>query len=366
MARRKTMKNTQQFVTPANGITRSLQPLTFGSYIPPAIQSIIEETDTSSLEDEVQLGSIQQKNRDPASRRLQFSEAETSNHPTPINEAEQRNRNEGKSLNYVPPMLKNGVLTVKIEEEDIKDHVKTWESALIGFVVGETPTVNYMENFVEKEWKAKPKVLMHDEGYFAFKFLNKVEKERILEEGPYYINSRPLVLKEWELDFVFDKAVLSSIPIWVKFPGLPVGYWSVEALSKVASAVGKPIHTDNFTANADRISYARILVEVDVSQPLPDMMVIETPSGPRDQPIDYDWKPKYCNDCLKFGHTSDECWYKETQEEDENDDGQMEEKTDPKVQRKNNWKQRPVKQLWKAVSQERKRLVKCIYKTLRQ
>lgn len=60
------------------------------------------------------------------------------------------------------------------------------------------------------------------------------------------------------------------IPIWVKFPGLAVGYWSAEALSKVASAVGRPLYMDSFTANAEKISYARVLVEVDVSQPLLD------------------------------------------------------------------------------------------------
>ncbi|KAH0689114.1 hypothetical protein KY289_016472 [Solanum tuberosum] len=94
------------------------------------------------------------------------------------------------------------------------------------------------------------------------------EKERVLMEGPYYVNNQPLILKQWELDFELDKEALSIVPLWVKFPGLPVGYWSVEALSKVASAVGRLIHIDRFTENAERISYARILIEVDVSQPL--------------------------------------------------------------------------------------------------
>lgn len=57
---------------------------------------------------------------------------------------------------------------------------------------------------------------------------------------------------------------------------LPVGYWSIEGFSKVASAIGKPIRTDNYTANVDKISYARILIEVDVSQPLPDHIHIKT------------------------------------------------------------------------------------------
>ncbi|WMV14382.1 hypothetical protein MTR67_007767 [Solanum verrucosum] len=65
---------------------------------------------------------------------------------------------------------------------------------------------------------------------------------------------------------------LSLIPIWVMFPGSPVGYWPAKALTKVASAVEIPLHTDNVTANADKISYARVLIEVDFSQPLIELV----------------------------------------------------------------------------------------------
>lgn len=37
-----------------------------------------------------------------------------------------------------------------------------------------------------------------------------------------------------------------------------------------------------------RISYARVLIEIDVSQPLPESIVINTPTGSFDQPIAYD------------------------------------------------------------------------------
>lgn len=111
------------------------------------------------------------------------------------------------------------------------------------------------------------------------------------------------------MDFELDKEVLSLIPLWVKFPRLHVGYWSIQELSNVDGAMGQPLHTGNFTANVEKISFANILIEVDVSEPFPDMIVIETPSGPWDQPVECDWRPKYCNECLKFGHNDVECWY---------------------------------------------------------
>ncbi|KAH0764714.1 hypothetical protein KY285_000585 [Solanum tuberosum] len=124
-----------------------------------------------------------------------------------------------------------------------------------------------------------PKILLHDEGYYIFKFKSEEDKENVINFGPYYFSNRPLILKPWVLDFEFDKEILSVVPIWVKFLGLPVGYWSIESLSEITSAAGRPMHTDLVTANVEKISYARILIEVDVSQPLTEVISIETPSG---------------------------------------------------------------------------------------
>ncbi|XP_019232287.1 PREDICTED: uncharacterized protein LOC109212996 [Nicotiana attenuata] len=116
------------------------------------------------------------------------------------------------------------------------------------------------------------------------------------------------------MDFKFDPGNVSVIPLWITFPGLPLGFWSTEALSKLASVVGKPLYTDKITAEMEKVSYVRVLVETDLSQPLPDSFEMQTKRGVIIQQIDYEWKPKYCCDCIRFGHNSDECWLKEVQE----------------------------------------------------
>ena len=45
-------------------------------------------------------------------RRLYFSNAETSKHPTPSGDSNKGIRTNDKTLNFVPPMLKEGILTV--------------------------------------------------------------------------------------------------------------------------------------------------------------------------------------------------------------------------------------------------------------
>ncbi|KAH0773841.1 hypothetical protein KY290_010978 [Solanum tuberosum] len=86
--------------------------------------------------------------------------------------------------------------------------------------------------------------------------------------------------------FINVSKILSLVHRWVKFPELPEGYWPVKALSKISSVVGHPMHTDHFTTNTDKVSFNRILIKVDVSQPSTELINIETPSdcGYRNRP----------------------------------------------------------------------------------
>lgn len=217
----------------------------------------------------------------------------------------------GKPLSFMPPIERDGQKVVKLSVEDLQSQVDYWANALIGYVIGDNPNVQSIENFVLHAWNfvSKPQILLHAGGYCISRFNSKEDKEMVIQSGPYSYRNKPMVLKPWEIDFSFQNAVLSTVPVWIRFPSLPVGYWSVEVLSKLASAVGKPLYTDKFTAHFEKISFARVLVEVDAAYPLPDQIEIDTPYGMKVQQIEYDWKPSFCIHCLKFGHDALDCWH---------------------------------------------------------
>ena len=104
------------------------------------------------------------------------------------------------------------------------------------------------------------------------------------------------------MDFEMGADIFSQIPIWVEFPRLPNGYWSLTTQIKVSSATGIPSITDGFTAILEKMSYARVLIEMDIWKFLPDTIIVETPSRPWNQSIEYEWRPKFCNNCTKLGH----------------------------------------------------------------
>jgi hypothetical protein len=98
------------------------------------------------------------------------------------------------------------------------------------------------------------------------------------------------------------------IPVWVKLRSLPLELWNQRALGKIFSKVGKPICTDQLTASRGRISYARVLVEVDAAKELVKEVSFKLPDGLMfHQDIEYDFSPKFCSHCKMIGHSLHDC-----------------------------------------------------------
>nr|XP_016449430.1 PREDICTED: uncharacterized protein LOC107774419 [Nicotiana tabacum] len=71
-----------------------------------------------------------------------------------------------------------------------------------------------------------------------------------------------------------------------------------DALSKIASAIGKPLFADECTTKQTRIFYARMLIEVNVTKAMPTEIMVMDPRGRVfQQDLVYEWKPVYCDKC---------------------------------------------------------------------
>lgn len=74
-------------------------------------------------------------------------------------------------------------------------------------------------------------------------------------------------------------------------------------MSRIGSALGKPLFADECTTSQSRISFARLLVEIDVTQPIQYKVLIEGTDGVQfEQKVVYDWIPPYCGKCKMAGH----------------------------------------------------------------
>ncbi|XP_019246327.1 PREDICTED: uncharacterized protein LOC109225978 [Nicotiana attenuata] len=216
----------------------------------------------------------------------------------------------GDAIGVLPPIIKDGVKMVRLNQIEVKEQIQKWQASLIGYVLGGNPSFKDMLKFVYGVWNfvATPQVFLHDDGYFVFKFESEEDKKLVIQKGPYTFNNRPMILKQWEPKFQMSKEKTRNIPIWVMFPGLPVEYWTKENLGRIASCIGKPICSDRLTEEGERISYARMLIEMDISQELPNVLVIDEEEGIyREQELEYEWKPDFCDACFQIGKHEVNC-----------------------------------------------------------
>ena len=64
---------------------------------------------------------------------------------------------------------------------------------------------------------SKPEVYLHEDGYYLIKFQKISDMNEILFSGPYTVNNRPIILKQWCPDFDLGNEFLTEIPLWVNF-----------------------------------------------------------------------------------------------------------------------------------------------------
>lgn len=125
----------------------------------------------------------------------------------------------------------------------------------------------------------KPVVLYHSDGYFVIRFANEEDRDKILYSGPYHLMRRPVIMKPWTQEFNFKEEILTTIPLWIKLPNLPLNCWNARVLSKIGSKLGQPLYVDECTTQASSISFARILVKMDITKKLPKSTKIHDAKG---------------------------------------------------------------------------------------
>lgn len=110
-------------------------------------------------------------------------------------------------------------------------------------------------------------------------------------------------MKKWTSDFDFQRDILKFVPMWVRLYNLLLNCWGVDALNRIASILGTPVCANETTSQQNRASYARLLVKVDLTQPLVEELHVERVSRQLlKQRVTFEWKPMFCTKCLLLGH----------------------------------------------------------------
>ncbi|KAI9081798.1 hypothetical protein K1719_036060 [Acacia pycnantha] len=94
-----------------------------------------------------------------------------------------------------------------------------------------------------------------------------------------------------------------NIAAWIRLPDVPFEFYNVESLRRIGNMVGKMIKIDRSTSIYDKGGFARICVELDLTQPLLPTYVVFG----EERPIIYEGLHRVCFNCGKYGHQKVEC-----------------------------------------------------------
>ncbi|XP_059288637.1 uncharacterized protein LOC132041991 [Lycium ferocissimum] len=247
--------------------------------------------------------------------------------------------NAGFKLEYVNPETQGDQLIVEIEEEDFVTEIEFWKHAIVCYVLGAHPPFTVLHGFIQRMWGKHGinKVVMMQNGIIMVRFDTAKGKNEIIQGGIYHFDNKPLIVKSWSPDMEFTRDELYSVPIWIKIPGLDFKYWSAKGLSKLGSLVGKPLMVDRNTERKIGLNFARLLVEVQIDTPLPDVVLLKNERGKViEQRVTYDWKPSICKVCQKYGLIEDIC-RKNKKNVPEGNEGKVQEATQVVEQAQDEW-----------------------------
>ncbi|GKE57961.1 cytokinin dehydrogenase 3-like protein, partial [Tanacetum coccineum] len=137
----------------------------------------------------------------------------------------------------------------------------------------------------------------------------------MLENGPWFIRNKMLILKKWHPD---ENLLKEDVLVWVKLHGVPVTAFSEDSLSAIATKLDTPLMLDSYTSDMymkswGRSSYARVMIELRANVELKDNIVVAMLKITREGHytynvhVEYEWKPPKCSSCKVFGHIHEEC-----------------------------------------------------------
>jgi len=193
-------------------------------------------------------------------------------------------------------------------DDDLDNKYGLWKLSLVGYIDFRSPGFKALQNLIVNSWHCEASLTIHASGWLIFQFANEEDKLNVLFGGPYLVYGRPLILRAMLKYFDFSSFDMHTVSVWVKFPNLPLKCWSLKCLSKITSVLGKPIQSDMLTSSMSKLSYARVLVEVNLLFDLPYSIEATLPNGSiLHQQVVYETLPRFCKHCRTLGHITSTC-----------------------------------------------------------
>lgn len=136
---------------------------------------------------------------------------------------------------------------------------------------------------------------------FQFWFESEQDILSVLNRGPFHYKRWMILLQRWEP--IISDDFPSSITFWIRIHGIPLHYWTEQALEAIGFEVGQVGPKD--------VKQGRVRVSINGLKPLEMLLDITLPSGETKKvELQYEKLEKHCFLCKSLSHEDDDCPHK--------------------------------------------------------
>ncbi|KAJ4842413.1 hypothetical protein Tsubulata_039880 [Turnera subulata] len=187
-----------------------------------------------------------------------------------------------QSLDFVQPILVSDSSAIRIPTDVIELGRKKYSICLVGQFMGNAPRMGLIHAMFNKLWGRDENIVVvpYKSDLFLIQFSTKSSLSRALYGGPWHVGGIPLHLRLW------DSKIQKTL----------------EGLSILGSALGKPLHMDQDCTRLLRLDRINLCVEVNFSKPLLHQLNVEFDDESCAIPVSYSWKPQQCTLYRSWGH----------------------------------------------------------------
>ncbi|XP_062112794.1 uncharacterized protein LOC133823954 [Humulus lupulus] len=182
-----------------------------------------------------------------------------------------------------------------MDVEEIEVEASFWNSVVVCMVLGANPPFAVFEGFIKRMWGKLgiERIARLNAGYTLVKFRDEVTRDLVLEAGVIHFDRKPVIVRPWTTDLAHMRLV-KSVPVWVRLLGLGLQYWGTKCLSALVSTLGKPVLVDKVTKDRSMMQFARVLVEIEISNEIPKSIQILNERGQlMEQFVEFEWLPTH-------------------------------------------------------------------------
>ncbi|CAN0863252.1 hypothetical protein LINGRAHAP2_LOCUS8662 [Linum grandiflorum] len=177
------------------------------------------------------------------------------------------------------------------------------------FVTERNINFNAMRTQMANLWRPREGVTITDkgEGLILFRFYHPLDKDLVLEGGPWTFDQNLLALRGLTLGDDFTQVPLHEVDFWIQIYGLTAEFYSEVVGKALGNSLGRFILYDDTNQYTDQDSYMRIRVTLDVRKSLVREKPVKKPSSEVVAIFKYEKLPIFCFLCGRIGHIDRAC-----------------------------------------------------------